>query len=350
LGNNKNKKIPTIKEIAGKAKVSAGTVDRVLHNRGSVSEENIKKVNKIIKELGYTPNIYARNLALNKKFVFACLLPSPDNIEYWAGPLKGLSKGEEELSSLGITLKKYLFDVNDSDSFKKQYKKILNSRCDGIITSPIDPLSIDFFQKCREQNIPIVFVDSQIPGEKPLSFIGQDSFSGGYMAGRLMNYITTEKKYLIINLNFKHSRQHHTFERIRGFCSFFNENKKGAEITEISDLPISKVRNFLEEEILNGNIPSGIFIPNSRASQIASLLENINLKQRIRLIGFDLTEKNIDYLKKGFIQFLINQDPEKQGYLAIHTLYKNIVLKQEVPQHQLMPLNIVVKDNFNNYI
>ena len=34
----------TIKEIAKKAGVSAGTVDRVVHNRGEVSEETKAKV------------------------------------------------------------------------------------------------------------------------------------------------------------------------------------------------------------------------------------------------------------------------------------------------------------------
>ena len=50
-----------IKDIAQRAGVSAGTVDRVLHNRPSVSKASFEKVKKVMEEMNYTPNMYARN-------------------------------------------------------------------------------------------------------------------------------------------------------------------------------------------------------------------------------------------------------------------------------------------------
>ena len=46
----------TIKDVAIAAGVSPGTVDRVLHNRGKVSEAKRKKVLKAIEKLDYTPS------------------------------------------------------------------------------------------------------------------------------------------------------------------------------------------------------------------------------------------------------------------------------------------------------
>jgi LacI family transcriptional regulator len=46
-----------IKDIAERANVSVGTVDRVLHNRGEVAQETRDLINKIIEELEYKPNI-----------------------------------------------------------------------------------------------------------------------------------------------------------------------------------------------------------------------------------------------------------------------------------------------------
>ena len=40
-----------IKDIAEMSGVSTGTVDRILHNRGKVSEEAQKKVEKVLKEM-----------------------------------------------------------------------------------------------------------------------------------------------------------------------------------------------------------------------------------------------------------------------------------------------------------
>ena len=41
------------------ANVSTGTVDRIIHNRGRVSQENVDKVNALIKEYGYIKNDFA---------------------------------------------------------------------------------------------------------------------------------------------------------------------------------------------------------------------------------------------------------------------------------------------------
>ena len=73
-----------IKDIAELSGVSTGTVDRILHNRGKVSEEAQKKVEKVLKEIDYHPNLIARSLALKKKYHFITLTPSFAEGDYWA--------------------------------------------------------------------------------------------------------------------------------------------------------------------------------------------------------------------------------------------------------------------------
>ena len=55
-----------IKDIARLADVSVGTVDRVLHGRTGVSEASRKRVEEILKQLDYQPNMYASALASNR--------------------------------------------------------------------------------------------------------------------------------------------------------------------------------------------------------------------------------------------------------------------------------------------
>ena len=59
-----------IKDIAKMADVSVGTVDRVIHGRSGVSEASRKRVEEILKQLDYQPNMYASALASNKKYTF----------------------------------------------------------------------------------------------------------------------------------------------------------------------------------------------------------------------------------------------------------------------------------------
>lgn len=81
-----------IKDIARLANVSVGTVDRVLHGRSGVSEASRKRVEEILKQLDYQPNMYASALASNKKYTFACLLPKHLEGEYWTDVQRGFGK------------------------------------------------------------------------------------------------------------------------------------------------------------------------------------------------------------------------------------------------------------------
>ena len=72
-----------IVDIAKMAGVSVGTVDRVIHNRGRVSEENRKKVQAILEMVHYQPNLMARSLASKKQYHFVAIIPSFTQGEYW---------------------------------------------------------------------------------------------------------------------------------------------------------------------------------------------------------------------------------------------------------------------------
>jgi LacI family transcriptional regulator len=65
----------TIKDIARMAGVSAGTVDRVLHDRGDVSSESKEKVQAVLDSIDYQPNVFALGLAAKKRYTIACVTP-----------------------------------------------------------------------------------------------------------------------------------------------------------------------------------------------------------------------------------------------------------------------------------
>ena len=108
----------TIKEIAKRAGVSVGTVDRVIHNRGRVSKVTARRVRQIIKELDYKPNILARSLSRLKTFQFGVLMPeiSPDN-HYWELAIQGIEKAQQELKIHKINVTYYCYDGYSEASF-----------------------------------------------------------------------------------------------------------------------------------------------------------------------------------------------------------------------------------------
>jgi LacI family transcriptional regulator len=81
---------------------------------------------------------------------------------------------------------------------------------------------------------------------------------------------------------------------------------------------------------------------------VARLIEETNISG-IRVIGHDLINENIDFLKKGMVDFLICQRPEEQGYKAIITLFEHLVLKKEVNNENYTSIDIITKENLDYY-
>ena len=340
------KTIITIKKIAEIANVSVGTVDRIIHNRGQVTEENIEKVNAIIKEYGYKKNIFASNLAFNKKYKFAVFLPKNKNVEYWQAPIIGVEKAADDLANFGVSIDYLYFDYNIS-SFKKTAKKVLQLDYDGLLFAPIFyEESVSFLTEFKKKNIPIVMIDSNISEIEGVAYIGQDSFQSGYLGGKLISYgIKTESNVLILKIirNTESTSRTNVFlQRIKGFYAFFKDktNLPKFNFTEIS------IKYDIENQ-LTTNMFLGIdcvFVPNSRVYIVADFLEKNNIKG-IRVVGYELLKQNLKFLNDGFIDFLIHQKPEEQGYMGINHLYKKIVLKEAVNELHYMPLEIIVQEN-----
>ena len=344
--NLKRKTIITIKEIARLANVSTGTVDRIIHNRGQVAQENVDKVNAIIKEYGYKRNIFASNLAFNKKFKFIVLLPQYENLEYWNIQMQGIKKAQEEFHPYGVNLDYFLYDF-DPTSFDKMSQKVLKSECDGLLFAPIFyKESIDFLQKFQKLEIPVVMIDSDVSEGLRQAYIGQNAFKSGYLAGRLVHLTTKDlNKVLIVKITRDIEATSVYLQRIDGFYSFFKEKEPNnsfsfTQIT-INDSSLEQLNSAMFEGI------NSVFVPNSRAYIVAQFLQENQIK-KIKVIGYDLLENNVKYLKNGGIDFLINQKPEEQGYRAVSYLYKQLVLKEDVVQEQYMPLEIVIKENLEN--
>ena len=84
----------TIKDIAIMSGVSAGTVDRILHNRGNVSEASRAAVEKVLMKTGYRYNIHTSAISLKKAYKIVIAIPTAIPGEYWGM----IERGEQSIS------------------------------------------------------------------------------------------------------------------------------------------------------------------------------------------------------------------------------------------------------------
>lgn len=348
--DNKNVRI---KDIAIKAKVSTGTVDRVLHNRGRVSEKVRVRILKIIEEMNYQPNLMARALGSNRIYQFAALIPDHHYDSYWLAPKSGIEKAETELKQYGVKVTQFVFNPYDAGSFIQQAQAISALSPDGILLSPIFYREVlPFFEGWKNNNIPFVLFNTQIAEFDPLSYIGQDSYQSGYLAGKLIHYGQPEAgTILIAHIDEEISNAAHLMKKEQGLRNYFIQNSLPQYKIVKTELNIAKSSTFIKQmdEVVE-TIPdlASVFVTTSKAHEIAKYLEQRFIKN-VRIIGYDLLPQNIHFLNKNIINFLINQNPQGQGYWGIYQLADHLVFKKDVPMLKYLPLDIVTKENVNYF-
>lgn len=348
----KNKDIGEIriKDIAQKAGVSAGSIDRVLHNRKGVSEATRQKVLDIINELGYKPNLLARTLKTGKAFKIAVLIPKHNNENpYWERPFKGINKALNEMEHYGIALDTYFFDLKKISSFKSQMYRMLMNKPDGIIMVPtLEEEAHAIIEVCKENETPLSLFNTDLSTNKNKIFIGQNAIAAGEMAARVMHLANKEDAtFLIINLVYIEGVANHRKNRANGFNDYMKRNMPKAKTRNII------IDNFTEEKIemaLNKedlNKINGIFVTSSKVYTVGNVLSKLNCKH-IMLAGFDTLPQNTKQLENGQISFLIGQQSFLQGYYTMRSMAEKLLYKKNLETHY-MPIDVIFKENVEYY-
>ena len=340
-----------IREIAKRANVSIGTVDRVINNRLGVSAKTKEKIQKIIEELDYQPNIMARMLASKKVIKIAALIPSVSNeTGYWNAPLKGINQAASEIRNFGVVVEHYFFDQNSKQTFINQADNILKKGYDGLLLAPMfENESINFLARCRQNNIPFVLINSDLSNQANIAYIGPDLFQSGYLAAHLSKYlISSSQRVLLVNISREIDLHHHLLKKEEGFRAYFEKENIAVDIDkiDINETDYNSLQKILKQQF-EKNKPNLVFVTNSRVSSVAKFFNEHKIKG-VKLIGYDFLEENIAHLKDGTIDFLICQKPQEQGYKGVMSIYQHL-LQVTVESAQYMPIDIITKENYQYY-
>jgi len=342
-----------IKDIARLAGVSAGTVDRVLHNRGRVSEEALKKITEVMEQIDYKPNLIARTLGSNKKYSIAVLIPDPSQDPYWDQANAGIVQAQLEWNQYGVTIDLFLFDLLDKNSLQKTAEKVLEANPDGIVAAPIFyNESLPVFQLFKHREIPYILFNTNIQEVSPMSFIGQNLYQSGRVGAELMNIGQQEPgMFAVLHIDEDIHNSIHLSEKEKGFRDFFTErNKTGFKILDFNLNPKEDSFKNQLKELIADPLLKGIFVSTSKGTAVAAALLKSYGKRDIRLIGYDLLEDNLEYLRSGIIDFLINQNPKRQVNLGISHLINHLMFKRNAPVQDLFPLEVITVENLDSYL
>lgn len=349
-----NKQNIRIVDIAKMAKVSVGTVDRVLHNRGRVSEEKREAVNKVLKEINYEPNMVARFLASRKSFSFAVLIPSFLSGEYWELVHSGIEKAASELKDFNVNIDYIYFNQFDSQSFILASQKLFCTEYAGAIIATLHKEKvIQLASQLDAIELPYVFIDSNIEACNNLSYFGANSVISGEIAAKLMlKEIGKSGDIIIVDGNYSQDAISTQIEnREKGFLLYLSDNE---HVGRVNRIPLS-TGNFVSfvsqlEKMINNKAKTGIIIFNSRIHEVATLTDCFTIPQNsVYLIGYDTIERNVQALLANKVSYLISQRSILQGYESIKALSNYLIFDSTPLKENYMPIDILIRENISFY-
>jgi LacI family transcriptional regulator len=340
----------TVREIAKRAGVSLGTVDRVLHDRGRVSPETAARVKAAVEELGFTPNVFARNLSASREYRIGVLMPGPgQDSGYWKAPLAGIERAAEGLRGYGFELETEFFDRYDESSFSRAFAGLAGDGVDGILMAPvIERAALAALDSLPGGKAPAVLCfDTGVEHPAVKCRIGQDSARSGSLAAHLMRLSRSGNGP--VGVIRPDTDNKHIASRVEGFRSALAETGiRTAVRTRSADADPGSMADAIAGLMLDFPGLSGILIADSATHLAARALSSLGPRS-MPLLGYDLLEEDLPFLESGEIEFIIAQSPAEQGRMAVLKLFEILVHGVRVEPDLLLPLTLVTRENYTEF-
>ncbi len=312
----------TIKDVAKKAGVSIATVSRFI-NDSHLKESNRVKVEKVVKELGYQPLIYARRLAGGKLGSFGLIIPGYEGIFYSFYALEIIRQVASSLDEESMDLHLHIFW--NKDTFR-------SSLVDGVIMADVIGNESQV-KRLQKEEIPLVVMNRNVD-IKDVNCVSIDNFKGAYEATEFLIHHGHKKiAHLAGDLGVQCAR-----DRLGGFKSALEKAGIAINKNNIKDTHFSRkeAREALEELFSAKDKPTAIFCCSDEvASEVMSFAEEkrIEIPRELSLIGFD---DDPHCLYGNLMLTTVRQPLKEMAQTAVKILNEN--------QKAIMPVQRVVLD------
>jgi ribose transport system substrate-binding protein len=280
------------------------------------------------------------------------VIPKGTTHEFWKSVHAGAVKAAKELD-VTLTWKGPLKE----DDLKSQIdivQSMVAQGVDGIVLAPLNDKALAGAVKGSvAAKIPVVIFDSALQGNDFVSFVATDNQgAGGRGAEHLAKILGNKGKVLVLRYQ---EGSASTAAREEGFLGVLrtthtdltvvSDNQYGGATTESA---FAASENLLAAHKAAEGGVDGIFCPNeSTTFGMLLALQKAGLAGRIKLVGFDASEKLVKGLQEGVIDALVVQNPFLMGDLAVHAIVDH--LQGRPPQPRIdTGVKVVTKADLEN--
>lgn len=299
----------TIKDVAKKAGVSIATASRAIRNVGYVNEETRARVLATAKNLGYTTDIHAQSLRSRKSNTIGVIVSDIKNYFYSLV----LMEIAAELKKLGyMMLLAYSNENHEEES--SNLKRLLSSRVDGIIFTPVDNSNKKLVNQIMNHGIPLLQLYRNAYDN--IDSVLVDDETGAYLATQHL-LDSGHRNILLLGVDspISPSRSH-------GYIRAMQEKKVPVDDDLIMSLsPEASAKEVVRKQIHHRKPTAIIAGTNTFGLDVISVCqeENLNIPADISLVVFD------DIPWVSFLKMTsIAQPISGISITAVHTLLDRI--------------------------
>ncbi len=252
------------------------------------------------------------------------VIPKGTTHEFWKSVHAGAVKAAREVD-VDIVWKGPLKE----DDLKAQIDVVntfVAQGVSGIVDAPLNETALRAPVKAAVQaKIPVVVFDSDLQGDEHVSFVATDNQAAGRLAGEAMAKQLGGKGSLLV-LRYQEGSAS-TQNREKGFLdavrakpelTILSDNQYGGATSESA---FQKSESLLIAHKAQSGAVSGIFTPNeSTTFGMLQALRKSGTNKKVKLYGFDSSEKLVNAVREGDIDGLVVQNPFNMGYLAVKTM------------------------------
>ena len=325
-----------IAEIAKLANVSVATVSRVINNSDKVSEKTAARINEIIKEYGYQPNLLGRHLRTKETKLILVIMTTISN-SFFSKVIDGIDR-EAEMHGYSIML----CITNDNKKSEENYLNLLrNGVADGAIIMNTAMNKEEMHEFSKKYNV--VQCSEYIDPDS--YYVAIDNVKAAYDA---ITYLIKSGRKKIAYCGVKN---HFISSQLRwkGYATALKENGISIDKKLIIDgnYGFRSAYNLTTELLKSGKEFDALFAISDRMAIGAINALNAYGKKvpdDIAVIGFD--DIDLAHMTTPMLS-TVAQPKRELGQEAFKMLFKRIRGEKTVQHKKILDTKLILRDSTN---
>lgn len=301
-----------LEDIAKHAGVGLATVDRVMNERGGVSERTTARVLDSARQLGTNrilPSGTWRQLSIEAVFA--------RNATAYSERLNLSLAAVNKLVDYPVTIYRTHIDADKPDRLVTHLAAVAESR-DGIIVFASDLPAIARALKSLSTKTVIVTISTDIPDSGRHGYVGIDNINAGQSAAKISEAICRKGGRVLVVEPGTNARSN--LDRIKGFSQFFAE--RGMDDKLMLFPPRDSVTEAVSDmlAILDDRNEFRVVYGPANNALLERLIESGRHEESFRSLAkivHDLSPHSIENLRSGLIDIVIDSNPMQQAFQAV---------------------------------